>query len=157
MGIVVSGEDGGVGAPNEQQKINMIAAENDYGLVMATLDQVSVFLGSWWTSSLAGRIQVSYLLIYCFQASRLTMDQTFKSYTHVPLMHIVNFERDSIGVAGFYFAGIPAWTVSTCLSICRHHPLERLVVFLQSRVAQYCPNEVCAKIMRFSFTVVHYA
>ena len=58
MGIVVSGEDGGVGAPNEQQKVNMIAAENDYGLVMATLDQVSVFLGSWWTSSLTGRIQV---------------------------------------------------------------------------------------------------
>ncbi|ODM24294.1 hypothetical protein SI65_01998 [Aspergillus cristatus] len=139
MGIVVSGEDGGDGAPNEQQKINMIAAENDYGLVMATLDQVSVFLGSWWTSSLTGRIQ------------------TFKSYTHVPLMHIINYERDSIGVAGFYFAGIPAWTVSTCLSICRHHPLERLIAFLQSHLTQYSPNEFCTKIIRASFTTVHYA
>ncbi|OJJ83761.1 uncharacterized protein ASPGLDRAFT_25966 [Aspergillus glaucus CBS 516.65] len=139
MGIVVSGEDGGEGAPNEQQKINMIAAENDYGLVMATLDQVSVFLGSWWTSSLTGRIQ------------------TFKSYTHVPLTHIINYERDSIGVAGFYFAGIPAWTVSTCLSICRHHPLERLIVFLQSHLTQYSPNEFCTKIIRASFTTVHYA
>jgi len=67
MGIVVSGEDGGDGAPNEQQKINMIAAENDYGLVMATLDQVSVFLGSWWTSSLAGRIQVSLPWLACLE------------------------------------------------------------------------------------------
>lgn len=58
MGIVVS-EDAKASGPSEQQKVDMIAAENDYGLVMATLDQVSVFLGSWWTSSLAGRIQVS--------------------------------------------------------------------------------------------------
>lgn len=61
MGIVVSGEDGSAGISNEQQKVDLIAAENDYGLVMATLDQVTVFLGSWWTSSLAGRIQVSPL------------------------------------------------------------------------------------------------
>lgn len=57
MGIVVS-EDGNVSGPSEQQKLDIIAAENDYGLVMATLDQVSVFLGSWWTSSLLGRVQV---------------------------------------------------------------------------------------------------
>lgn len=60
MGIVVS-EDGNVGGLDEQQKLDIIAAENDYGLVMATLDQVSVFLGSWWTSSLSSRIQVSLL------------------------------------------------------------------------------------------------
>lgn len=58
MGIVVS-EEGGAAGPSEQQKIEMIAAENDYGLVMATLDQISVFLGSWWTSSVTGRIQVN--------------------------------------------------------------------------------------------------
>lgn len=58
MGIVVS-EEGNASGLSEQQKIDMIATENDYGLVMATLDQVSVFLGSWWTSSLTGRIQVS--------------------------------------------------------------------------------------------------
>lgn len=58
MGIVVS-EEGNMGGPTEQQKIDMIAAENDYGLVMATLDQISVFLGSWWTSSLMGRILVT--------------------------------------------------------------------------------------------------
>jgi len=69
----------------------------------------------------------------------------------------MNYERDSIGVAGFYFAGIPTWTVSTCLSICRHHPLERLVVFLQSLLTQYSPNEFCTKIIRASFTTVHYA
>jgi hypothetical protein len=59
MGIVVS-EDRNTGTPNEQQKIDMIAAENDYGLIMATFDQVAVFLSSWWTSSLTGRIQVSF-------------------------------------------------------------------------------------------------
>ena len=60
MGIVVSGEDGVAGIPSEQQKVDMIAAENDYGLVMATLDQACVFLGSGWTFSLAGRIQVGF-------------------------------------------------------------------------------------------------
>ena len=70
MGIVVSGEDGGAGVPSEQQKIYMIAAENDYGLVMATLDQVCVFLGSGWTFSLAGRIQVELFLAILFGAVR---------------------------------------------------------------------------------------
>ncbi|KAH1497351.1 hypothetical protein KXX57_008362 [Aspergillus fumigatus] len=56
MGIVVS-DDRNASAPNEQQTIDTIAAENDYGLIMATFDQVAVFLSSWWTSSLTGRIQ----------------------------------------------------------------------------------------------------
>lgn len=58
MGVVVSGEDGNSGISNEQRKINLIAAENDYGLFVATLDRILVFIGSWWTSSLAGRVQV---------------------------------------------------------------------------------------------------
>ena len=58
MGVVVSGEDGKLGLSNDQRKIDLITTENDYGLFMATLDQVLVFLGSWWTSSLAGRVQV---------------------------------------------------------------------------------------------------
>lgn len=58
MGIVVSGEDGSLGMSNEQQKISLIATENDYGLIMATLDQILVFLSSWSTSALAGRVQV---------------------------------------------------------------------------------------------------
>ncbi|KAH1523406.1 hypothetical protein KXX29_007900 [Aspergillus fumigatus] len=75
MGIVVS-DDRNASAPNEQQKIDTIAAENDYGLIMATFDQVAVFLSSWWTSSLTGRIQ------------------TFKSYTNVPLLELQT-ERNS--------------------------------------------------------------
>lgn len=83
MGVVVSGEDGGAGMSNEQQKINIIAAENDYGLAMATLDQVSVFLGSWWISSLTGRIQVSLAsLLICRRISRLIYFPDFrKVYT----------------------------------------------------------------------------
>ncbi|KAL2833438.1 hypothetical protein BDW59DRAFT_138658 [Aspergillus cavernicola] len=132
MGIVVS-EDATRGR-NEQQKIDAIVAENDYGLVMVTLDQISVFLGSWWTTSLTGRIQ------------------TFKSYAHVPLTRIIAHERASIGALGFYFAGIPAWAVSTCLSICRHHPLERLIAAIQNRFPN---NDTTSKVVRASFTILH--
>ncbi|KAI9367904.1 hypothetical protein BJX61DRAFT_262518 [Aspergillus egyptiacus] len=134
MGIVVS-EDANRGR-NEQQKIDAIVAENDYGLVMVTIDQISVFLGSWWTTSLTGRIQ------------------TFRSYAHVPLTRIIAYERASIGAIGFYFGGIPAWAASTCISICRHHPLERLISAIQNRF----PNDdMASKIVRASFTILHSA
>jgi hypothetical protein len=58
MGIVVSGEDGSGPTGKERQKANLLTAENDYGLMMATFDQVMTFLTSWWTVSLACRIQV---------------------------------------------------------------------------------------------------
>jgi hypothetical protein len=61
MGIVVSGEDRNTSIPNEQQKINQIASENDFGLVITTLDQLFVFFGTWWTSSFTGRVQVNAL------------------------------------------------------------------------------------------------
>ncbi|KAL3437632.1 hypothetical protein BDV09DRAFT_161608 [Aspergillus tetrazonus] len=134
MGIVVS-EDANRGR-NEQQKIDAIVAENDYGLVMVTLDQISVFLGSWWTTSLIGRIQ------------------TFRSYAHVPITGIINQERAALGTLGFYFAGIPAWAMSTCLSICRHHPLERLISTFQN----FFPNDdTGSKLVRASFTILHSA
>lgn len=58
MGVVVSGEDRNATSSNEQQKINEIAAENDFGLLISSLDQLFVFLGTWWTSSFTARIQV---------------------------------------------------------------------------------------------------
>ncbi|KAL2867951.1 uncharacterized protein BJX67DRAFT_71663 [Aspergillus lucknowensis] len=134
MGIVVS-EDTNRGR-NEQQKIDAIVAENDYGLVMVTLDQISIFLGSWWATSLTGRIQ------------------TFRSYAHVPITWIMSHERASLGALGFYFAGVPAWAISTCLSICRHHPLERLIATIQN----YFPNnDTTSKLVRASFTILHTA
>lgn len=63
MGIVVSGEDRKASSSNEQQRINQITAENDFGLVITTADQLFVFFGSWWTSSLTGRIQVGMFVI----------------------------------------------------------------------------------------------
>lgn len=57
MGIV-SREDRNAGVPNEQQKLAQIASENDFGLVITTLDQLSIFFGTWWTSSLTGRVKV---------------------------------------------------------------------------------------------------
>ncbi|KAL4944909.1 hypothetical protein BDV06DRAFT_186099 [Aspergillus oleicola] len=134
MGIVVS-EDANRGR-NQQEKIDAIVTENDLGLAMVTLDQFSVFLGSWWTTSLTGRIQ------------------TFKSFAHVPLTRIINYECASFGILGFYFAGIPAWAMSTCLSICRHHPLERLISTIQT----FFPNDdMASKLVRASFTVLHSA
>lgn len=63
MGIVVSGEDRNSTIPNEQQKINQIASENDFGLVITTLDQLFIFFGTWWTSSFTGRVQVNAIPI----------------------------------------------------------------------------------------------
>jgi len=61
MGIVVSGDDNNATSSNEQQRISQITAENDFGLVITTTDQLLIFFGSWWTSSLVGRIQVRQL------------------------------------------------------------------------------------------------
>ena len=58
MGIVVSGEDRKTNSLDEQQIINQIAAENDFGLVITTLDQLFVFFGTWWSFSLTGRVNV---------------------------------------------------------------------------------------------------
>ena len=58
MGIVVSGEDGNLGISKERQRLNLLAAENDYGLAVATMDQVLMFVSSWWITSLRARIQV---------------------------------------------------------------------------------------------------
>lgn len=59
MGIVVSGEDRKSSHPNEQKKLDLIASENDIGLVMTIFDHISTFFCSWWTTALIGRIQVS--------------------------------------------------------------------------------------------------
>jgi len=69
MGVVVSGDDRNANSSDEHEKINQITAENDFGLVITTLDQLFVFLGTWWSSSLTGRIQVclhpSFLSSWC--------------------------------------------------------------------------------------------
>ncbi|KAJ5673805.1 hypothetical protein N7462_009244 [Penicillium macrosclerotiorum] len=108
MGIVVSGEDRNSSSPNEQQKLNQIATENDFGLVITTADQLASFFTTWFSSSLAGRIQ------------------TFKHYTHAALLDVIRSERGATGVFGFYLAGIPAWVVTSGLSIARDSPLKRL-------------------------------
>lgn len=60
MGIVVSGEDRKSHIPKKQKKkMKQIAAENDFGLFMATFDQLFVFFGTWWTNSLTSRVQVN--------------------------------------------------------------------------------------------------
>ncbi|KAJ5963634.1 uncharacterized protein N7479_003510 [Penicillium vulpinum] len=116
MGIVVSGEDRNSSIPNEQQKINQIASENDFGLVITTLDQLFIFFGTWWTSSVTGRVQ------------------TYRHYAHSALFSVIKSERDTIGILNFYFSGIPAWAISSGLTIARETPLKRVFVFLRDYV-----------------------
>lgn len=59
MGIVVSGEELNTASMREQEKIALLAEENDFGLALAAIDQLSMFGASWWTKSLACRIQVN--------------------------------------------------------------------------------------------------
>ncbi|KAJ5973585.1 hypothetical protein N7481_010795 [Penicillium waksmanii] len=122
MGIVVSGEDRSASSPNEQQRINQITAENDFGLVITTADQLFVFFGSWWTSSLTGRIQ------------------TFRHYTHAALLDVIRSERGTTGILGFYFAGIPAWAVSSGLAIARDNPWKRTWTAIRDYVVSITGN-----------------
>ncbi|KAJ5759669.1 hypothetical protein N7520_006825 [Penicillium odoratum] len=116
MGIVVSGEDRNASSSNEEQKMNQIATENDFGLVITTLDQLFVFFSTWWSSSLTGRIM------------------TFKHYAHAPLLDVIRSERDITGILGFYCAGMPAWAASSTLAIARENPLKRLFVMIRDYV-----------------------
>ncbi|GLI77566.1 hypothetical protein PoHVEF18_005857 [Penicillium ochrochloron] len=123
MGIVVSGEDRNASPSDEQQKINQIAAENDFGLVITTLDQLFVFFGTWWSSSLTGRVQ------------------TYRHYTHAALLDVIQSERGATGVLGFYFAGIPAWAVSSGLALARDNPLKRVFAMARDYVLDFTGND----------------
>ncbi|KAJ5258955.1 hypothetical protein N7524_010511 [Penicillium chrysogenum] len=115
MGIVVNG-DRNSSMPNEQQEINQIASENDFGLVITTLDQLFIFFGTWWTSSVTGRVQ------------------TYRRYAHSTLLSAMKSERDTTGIFSFYFSGIPAWAMSSALAIARETPLKRVFVSLRDYV-----------------------
>ncbi|OJD18727.1 hypothetical protein AJ78_01264 [Emergomyces pasteurianus Ep9510] len=137
MGIVVSGEDGTLGISKERQRMNLLSTENDYGLAMATLDQVVMFFSSWWTTSLASRIQ------------------TFKRYTHVPFLQIIRIERSRVGLFGFYCAGIPAWTVSFIVSVCRNHFLEPAIEYVHGKVSALSHNDTYKAFIRHIFKGFH--
>ncbi|PGH15708.1 hypothetical protein AJ79_02302 [Helicocarpus griseus UAMH5409] len=137
MGIVVSGEDGNLGISKERQRMNLLSAENDYGLAMATLDQVVTFFSSWWTTSLSARIQ------------------TFKRYTHTPFMQIIHTERNTVGLFGFYCAGVPAWTASFVVSVCRNHFLEPAVEYLHGKISALLDDDFYKTIIRHAFIGLH--
>ncbi|OAX84454.1 hypothetical protein ACJ72_01178 [Emergomyces africanus] len=137
MGIVVSGEDGTLGISKERQRMNLLSTENDYGLAMATLDQVLMFFSSWWTTSLAARIQ------------------TFKRYTHMPFLQIIRLERSKIGLFGFYCAGIPTWTVSFIVSVCRNHFLEPAIDYLHRKISALFDNDTYKSSIRHIFKGFH--
>ncbi|EEH19156.2 hypothetical protein PABG_01475 [Paracoccidioides brasiliensis Pb03] len=137
MGIVVSGEDGNLGISKERQHMSLLSTENDYGLAMATLDQVFMFCSSWWTTSLAARIQ------------------TFKKYTHVPFMQIIHLERNELGLFSFYCGGLPTWTASFVISVCRNHFLEPALEYLHGKVLASFDNDTYKSSARVIFMGLH--
>ncbi|GBF59797.1 hypothetical protein TMEN_2192 [Trichophyton mentagrophytes] len=138
MGIVVSGEELNTASMREQEKIALLAEENDFGLALAAIDQLSMFGASWWTKSLACRIQ------------------TFKSYNVGSLTDIVSEERRRIGFAGFYFAGLPVWTVSFLLSVCRSHFLESALDSLHSTLSSLIDAKWYKKFIRGLMSVLSF-
>ncbi|KAJ5143647.1 uncharacterized protein N7515_002434 [Penicillium bovifimosum] len=136
MGIVVSRENRKPTSPVEQQKIDQVENETDFGLVITTFDQVFVFLGSWWTSSLTGRIQ------------------TYKHYAHSALLDVIKFERDTMGFFRFHFAGIPAWAMSSGLALARENPLRRVFIPLRDYVQSLTGNsQAVRRIFGLVYTV----
>ncbi|KAI2787443.1 hypothetical protein POX_f07807 [Penicillium oxalicum] len=138
MGIVVSGEDRKTNSLDEQQIINQIAAENDFGLVITTLDQLFVFFGTWWSFSLTGRVN------------------TFHRYTHAALLDVIRAERQTTGVLGFYFAGIPTWAISSGLAIARENPLKRIFATARDYVLDLTGNDKLSLGVR-SFFILNYS
>lgn len=60
----------------------------------------------------------------------------------------MRYERASVGLVGFHLAGIPSWAVSSCFSIGRHQPLERLIEILRSRLFSYSTNRAYCSVVR---------
>ncbi|KAJ5907419.1 hypothetical protein N7495_000101 [Penicillium taxi] len=137
MGIVVSGEDRTASKSDEQEKINQIAAENDFGLVITTLDQIFVFFGTWWTSSLTARIM------------------TYKHYTHAALLNVIRSERGATGLLGFYCAGIPAWALSSSLAIARDNPPRRLFITLRDYILGFTGSGSLFRGVRLSLNLTY--
>ncbi|KAK2882726.1 hypothetical protein FQN49_000038 [Arthroderma sp. PD_2] len=138
MGIVVSGEELNSASVNEQDKIALLADENDYGLALSAIDQLVMFGTSWWTKSLACRIQ------------------TFKSYNYTPLADIILRERQRIGYAGFYLGGLPVWTVSFLLSVCRSHFLESGLDSLHSAASSFLDAKWYKNLMHGLFKIISF-
>ncbi|KAJ5635203.1 uncharacterized protein N7484_008516 [Penicillium longicatenatum] len=135
MGIVVSGEDRNANTSNEEQRMNQIATENDFGLVITTLDQLFVFFSTWWSSSLTGRIL------------------TFKHYAHAPLLDVIRSERETTGILGFYCAGIPGWAISSTLAIARENPLRRFLLTIRDYVLGFTDSGGLTLSIRAFFAI----
>lgn len=61
--------------------------------------------------------------------------QTFGNYAYVPLMDIIPMERNKLGFFGFYFAGLPVWTISFLISVGRSHFLTTALEQIQSTLS----------------------
>jgi hypothetical protein len=54
---------------------------------------------------------------------------------------VIQSERGATGVLGFYFAGIPAWAVSSGLAIARDNPLKRVFALARDYVLDFTGND----------------
>ncbi|EFR01684.1 hypothetical protein MGYG_04687 [Nannizzia gypsea CBS 118893] len=125
MGIIVSGEELNSASMREQEKIALLAEENDYGLALAAIDQLGMFGSSWWTKSLACRIQ------------------TFKSYNLSSLTDTILRERQRIALLVFILPGFRFGLYLFCYLFADHisESLDSLIRPLSSGCKWYknCP------------------
>lgn len=64
-------------------------------------------------------------------------------------------ERNKVGLFGFYCAGIPAWTVSFIVSVCRNHFLEPALDYIHGKVSALFDNDTYKSSIRRVFKGVH--
>ncbi|KAJ5542500.1 hypothetical protein N7535_004922 [Penicillium sp. DV-2018c] len=140
MGIVVSREDRKSISPDEQRKVNQVEDETDFGLLITTFDQLFVFFGNWWTSSLTSRVQ------------------TYKHYAHSALIDAIEFERDTMGILRFHFAGIPAWFFSGGLAMARANPLKRLFISFRDYIQSLAGDSLAVRsLCGFMYTIARHS
>lgn len=69
-------------------------------------------------------------------------------------MNAIQHERDSMGILNFYFAGIPAWTISSGLAIARENPLKRVFVSLREYLQRFTGESKWARsLFGLAYTV----
>ena len=69
---------------------------------------------------------------------------------------MIRAERQTTGVLGFYFAGIPTWAISSGLAIARENPLKRIFATARDYVLDLTGNDKLSLGVR-SFFILNYS
>lgn len=96
--------------------------ENSYGPWLRAADFGITYLSLWWLVSLRCRFQV------CLRSELLEIDahrnQTFRSFSSLPLLEIIKSEIRLLGPLTFFSSGLLARLVTIPISLCRQSLIE---------------------------------